>query len=106
MNVYYKVIVIKMNMLSNMDEIADLIIRPSRYVYKPIDLGPKVITMDSKSIFHYDFEVRNTRSLILKASLYSSHENIKDISNIIVYLHCNSGCRIEGTSIITQASPI
>ena len=35
----------KMNLLSNMDEIADLIIRPSRYSYKPIDLGPKIITL-------------------------------------------------------------
>ena len=34
-----------MNLLSNMDEIADLIIRPSRYSYKPIDLGPKIITL-------------------------------------------------------------
>ena len=34
-----------MNILSNMDEVADLIIRPTRYLYKPIDLGPKVITI-------------------------------------------------------------
>lgn len=37
-------IVIRMNLLSNMDEIADLIIRPSRYIYKAGDLGPKIIS--------------------------------------------------------------
>lgn len=87
-----------MNILSNMDEIADIIIRPNRYVYKTVDLGPKLITHDSLSIFHHDFEVRNNRGLLLKASLYTTSESLKDIKRVIVYLHCNSGCRIEGMS--------
>ena len=44
-----------MNILSNMDEIADIIIRPNRYLYKPIDLGPKLITNPGKTIYHHDF---------------------------------------------------
>lgn len=68
-----------MNLLSNMDEIADLIIRPSRYSYKPVDLGPKIITLESTSIFHHDFEVRNSRGLLLKASLYTHHESLKEV---------------------------
>ena len=60
-----------MNILSNMDEIADIIIRPNRYLYKPIDLGPKLITINGKTVHHHDFEVNNSRGLLLKASLYT-----------------------------------
>lgn len=35
-----------MNILSNMEDVADLIIRPTRYLYKPMDLGPKIINVD------------------------------------------------------------
>lgn len=62
-----------MNILSNMDEISDIIIRPSRYLYKPVDLGPKIINTASKPIYHHDFEVKNSRGLILKASLYTEN---------------------------------
>jgi hypothetical protein len=44
-----------MNILSNMDEIADIIIRPNRFLYKPIDLGPNLITNSGKIIYHHDF---------------------------------------------------
>lgn len=44
-----------MNILSNMDEIADIIIRPNRYLYKPIDLGPKLISISGKTYYHHDF---------------------------------------------------
>lgn len=54
-----------------MDEIADIIIRPNRYLYKPIDLGPKLITINGKTVHHHDFEVNNSRGLLLKASLYT-----------------------------------
>ncbi len=44
-----------MNLLSNMDEIADVIIRPSRYLYKNIDLGAKSFTIDSEVVSRHDF---------------------------------------------------
>jgi hypothetical protein len=83
-----------MNILSNMDEISDIIIRPSRYLYKPVDLGPKVISTTDRPIFHHDFEVKNYKGLTLKASLYTEQEDLKSIRTILIYLHCNSGCRI------------
>ena len=83
-----------MNILSNMDEIANIIIRPNRYLYKPVDLGPKVINCDDKIIYHHDFEIKNNQKLLLKASLYTLQEDIKDIKSVLIYLHCNSGCRI------------
>ena len=50
-----------MNMLSNMDEIANIIIRPNRYLYKVVDLGPKVINYGNDMIYHYDFEIKNNQ---------------------------------------------
>jgi hypothetical protein len=44
-----------MNILSNMDEIADVIIRPSRYIYKNSDLGSKSLTINEISVTRYDF---------------------------------------------------
>lgn len=44
-----------MNLLSNMDEIADVIIRPPRYVYKAVDLGAKSFTVDNSAVTRTDF---------------------------------------------------
>lgn len=92
-----------MNMLSNMDEIANIIIRPNRYLYKPIDLGPKIISIENKSIYHHDFELKNNQKLTIKASLYTEHQDMKDIRSVLLYLHCNSGCRIEGLAYMKMA---
>ena len=83
-----------MNILSNMEEIADLVIRPTRYLYKPIDLGPKIINIDGHTVYHHDFDIKNSRNLTLKASLYTTSPTLPEIKNIILYLHCNSGCRV------------
>lgn len=50
--------------------------------------------MSNKTIYHHDFEVKNNRGFLLKASLYTEEEDIKNIKTLLVYLHCNSGCRI------------
>jgi hypothetical protein len=45
-----------MNILSsNMDEIADVIIRPSRHLYKSSDLGSKTFNLDGQTITRLDF---------------------------------------------------
>lgn len=62
-----------MNILSNMDEVANVIIRPSRYFYKLTDLGSKIITIDDKNVLRKDFDVKNKRGHILKASLFTTH---------------------------------
>jgi hypothetical protein len=45
-----------MNILSpNMDEIANVIIRPSRHLYKPSDLGSKTFNLDDQPVIRQDF---------------------------------------------------
>jgi hypothetical protein len=86
-----------MNILSpNMDEIAEVIIRPARHLYKLGDLGPKTFSLDGVTVVRTDFEVKNTRGLGLKCSYYSKEKAIRN-DNVLIYLHCNSGCRLEGT---------
>lgn len=41
--------------IPNMDEIADVIIRPARHLYKMGDLGAKSFTMDECPIIRTDF---------------------------------------------------
>jgi hypothetical protein len=86
-----------MNLLTpNMDEIAEVIIRPSRHLYKMSDLGSKSFTMDGQTCKRTDFEVKNNRGLIIKCSYYSKEKDLRS-DNVLIYLHCNSGCRVEGT---------
>lgn len=61
-----------MNILSpNMDEIADVIIRPSRHLYKITDLGPKSFHIDDQLVIRTDFELKNNRGQLIKCSYYS-----------------------------------
>lgn len=83
-----------MNILTpSLDEIAEVIIRPARYLYKASDLGAKSFLMEGVSYARRDFEVKNKRNLILKCSYYCKEKEPKS-DNVLVYLHCNSGCRV------------
>lgn len=85
-----------MNLLSsNMEDVADIFIRPSRHLYKLIDMGPKNTIIEGQAISRIDFETKNKRGLTLKGSYYFKQKEDK-CSNFLIYLHCNSGCRIEG----------
>lgn len=83
-----------MNILSNMEEVANVIIRPSRYFYKTTDLGPKTMHLDGRTVHRKDFEVKNPRGHNLKASIFSANDDIRLSRNVMIYLHCNSGCRV------------
>jgi len=55
-----------MNLLAaNMDDLADIFIRPSRHLYKNIDLGPKNMMVDGYKVARHDFEVKNFRKFNL-----------------------------------------
>ena len=84
-----------MNILSNLDQIAGLIIRPARYAYKMVDLGNKVFSLGDRLVARHDFDVRNERGLRIRGSVYSAQE-IGEVRQVLVYLHCNSGSRVEG----------
>ena len=61
-----------MNILSNLDEIANLIIRPSRYTYKSTDLGNKTFKIHEKTVTRQEFEIKNQANLKIKGSIYSA----------------------------------
>ena len=84
-----------MNILFNLDDVADIIVRPSRHHYKPNDLGNKSFTFEGLTITRNDFEVKNKRSLTLRGSVYAKPAANRS-ENVLIYLHCNSGCRVEG----------
>lgn len=44
-----------MNLFSNMDDIANLIIRPARYTYKIMDLGNRTIKVQDILVHRKDF---------------------------------------------------
>ena len=61
-----------MNILGpNMEEIANVIIRPSRHTYKSTDLGAKSFVFEDSIVTRTDFEVKNGRKFTLKCSFYS-----------------------------------
>jgi hypothetical protein len=86
-----------------MDEIADVIIRPSRHVYKLGDLGGTNFTLDDNLIVRNDFKVKNKRGMTLQCSFYSKKDELKLENDVLIYLHCNSGCRIEGLAYLRLA---
>lgn len=95
-----------MNILgANLDEIANVIIRPSRHVYRPSDLGAKSFAFEGSTVTRTDFEVKNSRGMTLKCSYYSKDKEFRS-NNVLIYLHCNSGCRIEGTNDFIKDSHI
>lgn len=60
-----------MNLLStNMEEIADIFIRPARHLYKLSDLGPKNLTLDGQLINRVDFETKNKKGLVIRGSYF------------------------------------
>ena len=60
-----------MNLLTaNMEDLADIFIRPSRHLYKNTDLGPKNMMIEGFKVARHDFEVKNYRKLSLKCSYY------------------------------------
>ena len=68
------ILTLNMNILSNMEEVANVIIRPSRYFYKNTDLGPKKLKINSKEVTRTDFEVKNPRGFLLKGSIFTTCE--------------------------------
>ncbi len=78
-----------------MEQIAEVIVRPSRHLYKIADLGPKAFLLDGLPVTRTDFQTHNKRGLIIRGSFYTKESDLKH-DNVLAYLHCNSGCRVEG----------
>lgn len=91
-----------MNLLDNIQHLSDLFIRPQRYIYRVTDLGSREFPIENIKVHRYDYKIKNKRNLTLECSLFS-HQKLTDLAKIIVYMHCNSGCRLEGLAYVREA---
>jgi hypothetical protein len=82
-------------MMKFIDEVALRIIRPKRFYYHPSQL-------DSEALTRTDFTVHNAENQRLECSLYS-RQPLEEVAELVVYLHCNSGCRLEGLELLGLA---
>ena len=76
-----------MNMLANQ------LIRPYRFHYTLLDLGKKKTLQYDRT----DSYIINDRAQKL---YYSYYQNALPSDVCIVYAHCNSGSRVEGTNLV------
>jgi|JI6StandDraft_1071083.scaffolds.fasta_scaffold18790_6 hypothetical protein len=74
-----------------MNVLANQLVRPYRFLYSLIDLGKKK-TADYE---RQDAYLANGRGQRLQ---YSYYRNSRETDVCVVYAHCNSGCRVEGTN--------
>ena len=98
-----------MSLLSNYDSLWKAFVRPYRQTYHEYDLGPSTFLLASTSIRRTDLILKNKRGLPLKCSHYEPY-NIKlkqtESAPCVIYLHCNTGCRLEAKPAVDLLLPL
>lgn len=98
-----------MTLLSNYDSLWKAFVRPYRQTYNEYDLGPTTFLIDSTTIRRTDLILKNKRGLPLKCSHYEPF-NLKtkqtEPAPCVVYLHCNTGCRLEAKPAVDLLLPL
>ncbi|EKX53507.1 hypothetical protein GUITHDRAFT_161065 [Guillardia theta CCMP2712] len=83
---------------------AGLIYRPPRKEYKVADLGPNRYIVKGQMCTREDVDIVSRRNLVLRGSLYLPvvKETMKVTSPVpcVVYLHGNSGSRIDADDVV------
>lgn len=83
-------------MKAAIDNITAAIVRPPRARYTKLDLGPIRIRTKGTEYAREDFEVYNDRGIVIRGSLWAVINPDKKLSDCcIIYLHPNSGSRID-----------
>ena len=74
------------------------IIRPERDVYTEKDLGPKIFRFNKVIYSRTDYDILDFQGNILKLSIIEPDPDNRpsDIMPIVLYLHENSGSRVQG----------
>ena len=80
------------------DALERLFIRPTRHIYRTIDLGPEKIKIHNKLAFRKDISILNRDNKNIQVSCFL-FEPLHLTRDILVYCHCNSGSRVEGISV-------
>lgn len=79
----------------------DQLIRPHRQIYSLSDLGPPFFSLNSTCLIkRYDILINNPRNQMLHCSYYVPSNDFPKIC--ILYLHSNSGSRLEALSLMQQ----
>lgn len=99
------------------------IVKPKTFPYDEFDLGPNLQTNKFRpelTIKRHEFEVINSKSLILKCSFFHIDKSSKEARNplkprkermdhsdkpCIIYCHSHSANRLEGSPIVHHALP-
>lgn len=98
-----------MSLLSNYDSLWKAFIRPYRQTYHEYDLGPPTFLIESTPIHRTDLILKNRRGLPLKCSHYevlNQKTRQSDPGPCVVYLHCNTGCRLEAKPVVELLLPL
>lgn len=98
-----------MRNLVSMNALADHLIRPPKFTYSLNDLGPSIFDHNSQVYERIDFSVPTNNDNKIQASLWklksmSLNKLVPNISsNILIYLHCNCGSRVEAMQFVNQS---
>ena len=84
-------------------ELVNAIIRPPRAEYAGEDLGPREFTISTRGFRRTDLQLTNPRGMVLQCSHWEPKERPASELPCVIYLHGNSSCRVEATSILTVA---
>ncbi len=85
------------------EKIWKMLIRPPRTIYTIADLGPPLQFQNNIQVRRLDFDLKNKNNFNLKCSFFQALDpkSSQQASNIcVIYLHGNSGSRLEGLSIM------
>jgi len=83
-------------------ELVNAIIRPPRAEYSMDDLGPSAFTIAGRAFERSDVQLTNPRGLVLECSHWQPARANRPAPRMpcVIYLHGNSSCRVEATSIL------
>ncbi|MCQ2820538.1 MAG: alpha/beta hydrolase, partial [archaeon] len=79
------------------------IIRPPRDIYDESELGDCVFSYRNRIYIRKDFNLLSSQGYLMKCSFIEPDEEERPskIMPVVIYLHCNSSCRIEGINMAT-----
>lgn len=86
------------------DAFCSKFIRPPRTNYSPLNLGPSTFNIDNSIVNRHDFIVKNKSSIPLHCSLYISERQMTSKS-CVLYLHCNTGTRLDVKPYLKELIP-
>lgn len=99
-----------MRNLININALTDHLIRPPKFTYSLNDLGPGIFDHNSLVYERVDFSVQGRNKNKIQASAWRMKEtatrgrnHTKDGNQVLIYLHCNCGSRVEAMQFVHKS---